>query len=110
MDGIENAMIKDVYVGYRRGCLTMTILTVGNGWLSSFGNTSLGSKFRWTEEINWAAWFICSVLDTVDVNSVEDLIKKPIRIKIKDGCIVAIGHFFKDVWFCPEEEIKSIEI
>lgn len=110
MDCIENAIIKNVYVGYRRGCLTMSILMERDGWLSSFGNTSLGSKFRWTEESNWAAWFICSVLDTVGVDSVKGLIKKPIRIKIKDDGIVAIGHFLKDVWFCPEEKIKSIEI
>ena len=110
MDGIENARIKNICVGYEYGSLTVSISTEGDCWLQSFGDFSLGSQFRWTEHVNWSAWFICSVFDTVGVHTLEDLIDEPIRIRREEGRIVAIGHFLKDVWFCPREVIDFMEI
>lgn len=61
--------------------------------------------FRTTDKVkaNTATWIV-RILETIGVPKWEQLPGKAVRVKISDGRIIAIGHFVKDNWFCPESE------
>ena len=56
-----------------------------------------------TEGTDYTGAYISQVLDTVGVDTLEDLQGKPIRVDNERGFIKAIGNFLEDKWFSPTE-------
>ena len=46
---------------------------------------------------------ICRLLEVVEVESWEELLGQPVRIKVEDEVIMALGNFLNDKWFSPED-------
>ena len=110
MSKIENARIKNFYIGYEvHGCFTMTIQLECCQWIVNFGDYVLGDLDTWSQGPNLALWFIGTMLKTVGVSNVKELIGKIVRIKSEEGRIVAIGHCLEDRWFNPSEDMNNLQ-
>lgn len=93
---IKNAIIKETMLGYEgHGILTFNI-TVGYGGSSfqNLGGYALGGDY--TSKV------IKGILDTVGVNSWEELDGQHVRVKIVDQRISEIGNYLDDQWFNPK--------
>lgn len=110
-----NAIIKDVdlkndYV------LDMPItLELANGGLVVFGGICLGHLEKAeNENENYAAHYICKILDVVGVNKFSRLIGKPVRAiftgngSIGDSCI-GVQNFLKfENYFIPDKKYQNL--
>lgn len=91
---IQNAKISGTELGgNERGPSFWVYLDYG-GAGQGFGGYRLGGEFT--------HYVIMGILEAVGVDSWEQLKGKPVRAKIEDGTIVAIGHFLDDKWFTPK--------
>lgn len=114
MSDVKNGKITSCFLGIEdHGIFTMYIGIEGDCWGQSFSfggwcldtydavaKKRIGSIF--------GAEFIMRVLNTLEVNSINNLIGTPVRIDGDFTKINRIGHFLKDKWFDPkqlEEEI-----
>lgn len=65
------------------------------------------------EEYCWKPYTHCytqRVTEVLGVERWEDLEGKPVRVELVKGYIVGIGHFLKDKWFYPREELEEIRL
>lgn len=65
-------------------------------------------KFLGRQGTAWGLEFIKRILETLEVGLWEDLKNTPVRVKREHTKIHAIGHFYKDKWFNPEEDLKHL--
>lgn len=107
---IENAIIDGATLRFeydnRFLCLSLWLKTQHN--MRKFGGVNLGNRFQ--KEFNrnagdYAFWWIKRVFDIADVEDLDDLKGKTLRIEINDNDdISAIGHIINDDWFCPKKD------
>lgn len=105
---IKNATIRSARVGYERGAfLIPSLQIVGDGWTCGFGAYVCDKQghLPTASSPSLTGFYIMRVLDTLCVESWNDLVGLPVRVVFEGGKIIKIGHFLKDQWFCPNEEI-----
>ena len=106
---ICNATIQSTMLGIEdHGIMTAYLMLEGDGWGCGFGGYSLdtpsgkmdGKRMGTAYGIDW----IMAVLDTVGVDSWEQLKGKVIRCEVEGvgGMAKRIGHVIKDKWFDPK--------
>lgn len=98
---IENAVIESTHIYYDHGILTFWMQLRFSAAVQSFGGWACyNPKFM---ENDCLGQYIHNVLRTVDVETVEDLNGKAIRVRKASmlGKIDSIGHLLKDEWFEP---------
>ena len=110
---IENARIISTQLGFPdKGIATAWITLEGNGWGCGFGGYALD---KWDEtqndriDIPLFGWFVRRVLETLKVDTWEEVKGKLIRAEVGrcGESIPAIGHIIEDRWFRPREEIEE---
>jgi hypothetical protein len=108
----RNAIIESAKILLERGFLTAEIRVI-YGDLSSqgFGGFVLGQsmKNKHATYCTIGGHFLMRVIEIGDVSEWDDLQGKAIRVSIKDGIIVGIGHIIKDDWFFPRIAIEEME-
>lgn len=92
---IKNAKISGTRLGNDDRGPTFWIMVDYGGAGQGFGGYSLGGKFT--------HYAIMGILDTLGVQTWEQLVGKPVRVKGDNGKIQAIGNYLKDQWFDPSE-------
>jgi len=107
---IRNAVIKDTMLGIEdHGVFTASITLDYGGTCQAFGGYCLG--YPPTTEVDVpsdaASRFIQRVLEVAGVNEWEKLIGRPIRARSTHSHVEAIGHFMKEDWFDPKEELND---
>lgn len=92
----RTAQIKDTFLGREdHGIMTCYITMDYGASAQSFG----GYFLERTD-------FLSKILDVLEVRSWEKLPGTPCRVRHDSGKIFAIGHFIKDQWFNPGEDLK----
>jgi len=80
------------------GIMTFFLNMEGDGWGQGMGgyacDASSGEKSS-----NFMVKSIRKILETLEVDTWEELPGKYCRIKRKDGMIVEVGHITKNKWF-----------
>ncbi len=103
----ENATIKSVTFGIEdHGILTANLgLDFGSCW-QGFGGWCLHSPgaTKPYPPTDFAGWWICRLLQTLEVSEWSKLQGINVRARRRDGLLYAIGHIVKDQWFSPREE------
>jgi hypothetical protein len=118
---IENGRITSADIIFSRGfILDCWIYLEFSGSGQGFGGYALGGNpFDETAKValhktqaNLAADFIGGVMAVADVERFSDLKGKVVRVR-RDapfGTIEAIGHPFKDRWYCPKERFEMLGV
>ena len=117
----QNGKIESTMLGTEdHGILTAFIYCDFGGICQGFGGYGFdqpikdeNGEFLRREGVAWGMEFVRRVLDTLEVHSWEKLPGTPIRVRRSgpnewSGKIVAIGHFYKDRWFDPKEDLKHL--
>ena len=92
----KNAIITSTCLGREdHGIMTCWLNLDYGGSAQGFGGYALER-----------ATFITKILDTLGVASWEKLPGTMLRVRQDNGRVHAIGHFIKDVWFTPAEDLK----
>ena len=112
MEEIKNAIIESVSLDTGdRGLLTAWLhLDYGCGG-QGFGGYALylpKDYKNFTNKGDFAGHFIFRSMQVAEVTEWTKIKGKSVRVKIKDGLAVAIGHIVKDDWFCPSEDFKKM--
>lgn len=109
MSEIKNAIITKVDLDIERN-LTMWVHLDYGGSGQAFGGYQLYHKTSWEENTkdnkNYAGHFITRVLETVGAESFQSLKGMSCRVKASHTGADSIGHFLKDKWFTPKDELK----
>lgn len=111
---IENAVIESTMLGNEdHGIASSYLFLKGDAWGCGFGGYTLDGPYDHTKKKRLPSalmgWWVARVLETVGVEKWEDLTHKHVRAETEGlgGGVVAIGHFIKDKWFRPKEEIHA---
>ena len=111
---IKNAQIKSTMLGYEdHGILTCSIcLDYGDSSGQSFGGYTLDAprkdpagKFLGRFGTAYGAEFIAKILNTVGVQTWEELKGNHIRADSEYTEVLGIGHITKDLWFYPKKDM-----
>lgn len=99
---IKNARIKDAWIGDSdHGSLSSFLHLDFGGTSQGFGGYALYTpKFQHDNGGRW----IWRCMQVVGVDEWSKLAGKPVRARIENGLIVAIGNFVEDRWFEPRVE------
>ena len=96
---IKNAIIKKTFLGIEdHGVFTAIISLNYGGSEQGFGQHDLTYKA-------YGITYLRKILETVGVDSWEELVGKPIRSKCEHTKVHAIGHLIEDKWFEPEKDL-----
>lgn len=102
---IENAKITSVSISMAdHGCLTFTLFLEGRGWGCGFGGYCIGHGYLGADHFdasNKGLEAMMHIMDTVGVDTWEDLKGKYIRCKVSGWGekIEEIGNLIEDKWF-----------
>jgi hypothetical protein len=115
-DGICNAIITATTLGVEEHGIMTSFLYVDYGGVSQgFGGYTLDAPPGYagvasTRQAHRAfGCWVKRVLDITGAEKWEDVKGRVIRVQIKNHLSVAIGHFLRDDWFYPEEELALTE-
>lgn len=111
---IRNATITSASIRYDRGIfLCPWIFVEGDGWGCGMGGYVCDKKdveHVGNSVVSLTGFMIMRIMDTVGVEAWEHLAGKNVRVEFSvphaGGEIVALGHWCKDKWFRPGEEMK----
>lgn len=103
---IVNARIDaaDLNFGQRRMLIPDLAFDYGGSFQGAFQ-----IRLR-SDESDIGGWFVERLLQTLEADSWLALHHVPVRIKRgkgPQGEIIAVGHFIKDQWFNPSEELDE---
>ena len=102
---MENGKITKTFLGKEdHGIFTSNITIEFDGRGQGFGGYSLDGKGG---KKGSGIGFISKILDTLEVDSWENLKGTHLRVKREDGLIKEIGHIVKDKWFNPKEYFQG---
>jgi hypothetical protein len=102
-DGIVNAVIESAELSVERGFLTGNImLDYGNGGHQGTGAFGLYSAKHGHD---CGGLFVFRVLQVAGAEEWGRLRGRPVRVRIEGGLVSAVGHYLKDDWFSPHEEL-----
>ena len=102
---IENAKITSVSISMAdHGCLTFILFLEGRGWGCGFGGYCIGHGYLGADHFdasNKGLEAMMRIMDTVGVDTWEDLKGKYIRCKVPNlgEKIEEIGNLIEDKWF-----------
>lgn len=105
-----NAIINSVQVlGHLEIPTCWVQLDLGS-FNQSFGGYRLFKDLE-TDKHNYAGWFLNQLLVVADVNSLDKVPGKCVRVrKLNDSSPIAeIGHIVKDIWMNPTETFTDIK-
>ena len=111
-DGVTNAIISSVQLNDAdRGLLTAWVNLDYGGSGQGFGGYTLylPKNFKHHGGPNFAGHFIWRVMEVAGASDWSKVAGKSVRVRIRDGLAVAIGHIVKDNWFCPEEDFEAMK-
>lgn len=113
MEEIKNALIDNVSIDTGdRGLLTAWIfLDYGDSGHQGFGGHALylpKDYKNFTNKGDFAGHFIFRVMQVAGVESWDKMKGKTVRVKQKNGLVVAIGHIVKNDWFNPSEDFERM--
>lgn len=102
---IESVSIDDADSGFLNAWLHLDYGCSGQG----FGGYALylPKSFNHHELKSVAGHFIWRCMQVAGVTSWEKIKGKTVRVKIRDGLAVAIGHIVKDDWFEPSKDFAE---
>lgn len=105
---IKNAKIESTSFGFEgHGILSSTItFDYGGGGHQGFGGFALAGTEDKPNQV--CGLWLTQVLKVVGVEKWEELVGKYVRVKIRDGRIVEIGHITEDKWFNPVDEFAKL--
>ena len=110
MSEIKNAIICDTQIAQDdHGTLSIMLTLDYGGAKQGFGGQNLYLPNNTKPSANYAGHFIWRVLEIVEVDNWDKLKGKPVRAKIEDGYIRAIGNIIKDKWFNVREELLKLK-
>ena len=96
-----NAIIGQTHIGYEdHGILTVWLFLESPGSSQGFGGFGCSTN---------ASFWIKRILDTVGVQTWEELKGKHVRVDGTNDNITGIGHIMKDKWFYPKKELSEVE-
>lgn len=100
---MQNAQIKRAHLGKDDHSVLAVCLDLeyGNGNTQSFGTYDLADA--------GCLAFITAVLRVVGVRSWEELVGRHVRIRADNGLIVSLGHYMKEDWFCPRDDLPTVK-
>lgn len=111
---IKNAIIiKTDLMIEDHGLLVADLTLDYGGSCQGFGGYRLDREKNHTSANDFGAIYIRRLLETVGVQRWEDLVGKPIRVKVEYGLAIAISNIIKDKWFDPKqlaEELKRYKL
>lgn len=103
---VKNAKITNVSITMaNHECLTFWLTLKGAGWGCNFGGYCIGKGYQGAEEFSAkngrGLEAMMQIMDTVGVDTWEDLKDKYIRAEIESWCgtITKIGNIMDDKWF-----------
>lgn len=95
----RNAVIESTMLGIEdHGIMTCVLHLNFDGWSQGFGTHDLAPPA-------YGVAYLRRILETVGVDTWEQLRGKVIRARTDYGKIHAIGNVIKDVWFAPETDL-----
>jgi len=112
MDGIYNAKIINTKLGFEdHGCLTFVLTLDGGGWGVNYGNYCLGHRCNKPGESKNLDGYgaIIQLLNTLGVDSWEDLKGAYVRAEFKNSTIKCIGHLINEQWFDYERYVETVK-
>ena len=107
---IENALIESVDLSMGdHGCLTLSMTLEGYGWGVVYGGYCLGKGYLGADDdffegSDIGTEYLMRIMDTVGVETFQDLKGKYVRIATKGwgDSVKIIGNIIKDKWFDAE--------
>lgn len=112
-DEIRNAVIKTAHLRIEdRDILSAWLFLDYGGSGQGFGGYALDLGPGYThhdpeKESVFCAKFLRGCLECAGVTEWSDLPGKSIRVRIRDGLIVAIGHIIQDKWLDPKAIVPT---
>lgn len=104
---IENAKITSVDLEFAdHACFDLVIVIEGQTGACILRGIKLGDTLDF-DGWEFGTEYIMRVMDTVGVESLNDMVGQYIRAAYKNRRLEAIGHIMKDKWFSPELFCKS---
>lgn len=103
---IHNAIIESTHLGSCDHRNLSFCLNLKGEWRTSFAGYELIADGN--DEYP-GILFIKKIIETVGVDSWEELKGQYIRFKARDGICVAIGNIINDVWFEPAVEYEKLK-
>lgn len=106
----KNAVIESTMLGIEdHGILTCFLYLNYGGSSQGFGGYSFDEYDKGKDKrvgVAWGMEFIRNVLETLEVESWEDLTGERCRVVSDSGKVYRIGHFLKDQWFDPDKDLS----
>lgn len=100
MREMKNAVISAAKLELENVVLITIELRYGGGSFQAFGAYQLADPY--------AGLFIRRVLQIAGASSWDELVGRPLRVRIDDkGFVYSIGHFLDDRWFTPREDLSD---
>lgn len=115
MSEIKNATITHTSLGREsHNIFTCSITLDYGGSGQGFGGYAFDTYDTTLEKRVGSAYgmiFIMTLLETLELNSWEDLKGSHVRADASMNKVLRIGHFLKDKWFDPEQviDIRSVD-
>ena len=113
---IENAVIERVSIGIEdHGILQAVVVLDYGGSGQGFTGVLDGpikddqGKFLKRQGAAWGMEFIRRLLLTLEIDNWEKLPGTACRADYEHGKIHRIGHYLKDNWFDPSEDLKYLQ-
>lgn len=104
---VLNAIIVSTTIGFDGSAMNSSIQLKSKGLGVNFGGYILHVPADTIEQEDWQTAFgmeyVARVLNTVGVESWEQLGGKAVRMAIRGNQILGIGNLIEDVWFYPGE-------
>ncbi|MFA5382505.1 MAG: hypothetical protein WC356_05010 [Candidatus Micrarchaeia archaeon] len=98
---VKNAVIRETFLGIEdHGIMVFSLQMDYGGSRQGYGNFGLDTL---------PCKMIRRVLETIGVDSWEELVGRPCRVKIDDkGWARIVGHFIEDKWFNIQTEAEEL--
>jgi hypothetical protein len=108
-DGTHNAMIESADIVAERGIFVCPRLAFDYGGAGQSYGGRMASNIENDNPRPYMDAYITGIFRVFKVEAWSDLKGKPARVQIKDGLIVAVGHYLEDRWFSFDDANAKVE-